>query len=76
MATILKKDLVLKGRGRKTYDWDELFDGKPRRLTRGVDFWCTPNSFRVYAYRAAQRRGIECIAQVDGDTVDLQKKKS
>lgn len=75
MATILKKPLIekaVKGGRPRTYDWDELLDGKPRRLTKGVDFWCKPISLRTYALRAAAVRGVGCIANIDGNTVDIQ----
>lgn len=44
-------------RGSK-YDWDTLFDGQIYKLTKGEDFECDLESFRVQAYGAARNRGL------------------
>jgi hypothetical protein len=53
MAEILSE---YKGSGAKKgplpkYDWKRLFDGKIRRLTKGIDFKCTATSFMKLARR-------------------------
>ena len=40
------------------YDWDSLFDGEIYKVTKGEDFECDIESFRVQAYGAARNRGL------------------
>ena len=40
------------------YDWDSLFDGEIYKVTKGDDFECDIESFRVQAYGAARNRGL------------------
>ena len=76
MAVVLKKLPEPKRGGRPpVYDWDALFDGKPRQLTRGVDFDACPRSFRISIYRAAARKRARVTVLMDGDSLYVQAKK-
>jgi hypothetical protein len=44
--------------GRVKYPWDVWLDGKPRDLTRGVDFTCSTVSFYRLVHHTARKRGI------------------
>ena len=58
MATIIN-DYTFPPTGRpEKYPWNEWFDGKTRRLQRGVDFSNHPGNFRMTVYQAARRRGV------------------
>jgi hypothetical protein len=76
MAVVLKKLPEMRRGGRpQVYDWDTLFDGKPRQLTKGVDFYAIPRSFRISIYRAAARKRARVTVLLDGDTLYVQAKK-
>jgi hypothetical protein len=57
MATVIEGS-HLQNAYRK-YDWDSWLDGKQWMLEQGVDFMSPPESFRIYAYTAAKKRGIK-----------------
>lgn len=58
--------------GRPGYDWESWLDGDIWRLTREVDFWVTPNSFRNQAVSRAIRSGGHVRTSIEGDSVVLQ----
>lgn len=55
-------------RRRATYPWDRWVDGKPRTAVKGVDFWCSPDSFGSACYAAARRMGMRCHVRVMHDS--------
>lgn len=59
---------------RTAYPWAEWADGRARRLTRGVDFSSTLDSFRCGAYAWAKRNGYKVTVHRHRDTeeIDLQ----
>lgn len=60
--------------GRKSkYPFDEWFDGKARRFTRGKDYAVSTHAFRSYMYSAAKRRGVTLRAVNATETsIDVQ----
>ena len=55
------------------YDWDKLFDGSMWMLSKGVDYKCAAESFRVQAYAAAKIKGTKLrTARVGDDDLALQ----
>jgi hypothetical protein len=59
-------------RGRPGYDWDSWLDGGIWRLTKEIDFWVRPDSFRNQAASAAIKRGGRVRTRIEKDTVVLQ----
>lgn len=61
-------------RGRPAlYPWDKWFDGKIRRLTRGVDFSVSASSLQRAAWAAARVRGLVLLSCVeDENTIVIQ----
>ena len=52
------------------YLWDEWFDGKIRKLFKGIDFHGHQKSMRCQVYIAARRRGLNVrSAFIDGDLI-------
>ena len=56
-------EFPLDGVRRRRYDWDLLFDGRPRELERGVDFDCLPSSLVRTVRRAARRRRVAVLVR-------------
>ncbi len=54
------------------YPWDLWLDGQVRRLTKGVDFACEPNSFRTLAYTTAVNRGVVVRSKVLDKSIVIQ----
>lgn len=55
------------------YPWEEWFDGKIRKLSRGDDFKGTAESFRVGAYNAAKKSGVTIQTRIlDENSVVLR----
>jgi hypothetical protein len=55
------------------YPWDEYFDGRLWKLTRGEDFVVTANNFAQYARLRAYRRGLKQFhVAVRGNDVYIQ----
>jgi hypothetical protein len=60
--------------GRVKYPWALWLDGTPRKLTRGVDFDCSPMSFYRQLRAIAHKRGIgvRTLFFADGDSIALE----
>ena len=69
MAKILDvfPDIAQRRTRKGKHPWDEWFDGKPRELTRGVDFKTKPRSFIGAAYSHAKRHGRKFISATSAD---------
>lgn len=57
---------------RPAYPWNEWLDGRPRRLTHGIDFLVSAHSLATAARVTGLRRGIKVRASVRGNTVFVQ----
>lgn len=58
---------------RAKYDWDLWF--KPNqvvRLTKGVDFDMKIDSFRMYIWQRAKKRGLKVETRVFGDAIEFR----
>lgn len=86
MAELLENFIPRRTRG--SYDWDQLFDGKPRRLESGVDFPGVAKNLRVSLYRKAKclglkvnvsisqdKRFIDVVSSIPENELDMAKKK-
>lgn len=61
------------GDGRQSkYDWTRLLNGDIWELVQGKDFDCSPENFRIQAYKRAKLEGKRVRATVRGDRVRLQ----
>ncbi len=65
---MIPADTLPEIRRRASYPWTRWTDGKPRTAVRGVDFWCTPDSFGGACYSAARRMGLRCHVRVLHDS--------
>ncbi len=73
MAELLTEFPPINRGGRpQFYPWDEWFDGQVRRLTKGVDFHCSPNSLRSLAYTTAVNRGLNVRSKVLDKSIVIQ----
>jgi hypothetical protein len=58
---------------RHSYPWNDYFNGKAWKLTRGTDFHCMVEGFRAAAYQAASRHGVRVQTHTpDVNTIILQ----
>lgn len=57
---------------RGIYPWDEWLDGRIWKLTKGVDFQCKLDSFRMACVYAAANRGVKLRLQRRGEVVTIQ----
>ena len=55
------------GGAKPKYPWGEWLDGRVWRLTRGFDFDCTIQSFRVMVHKSARDRGMKVRTVFDGE---------
>jgi hypothetical protein len=55
-----------------THPWDDWFDGRPWKLTRGEDFQPEPRRFRRYVHHRAVKRGQKVETRVDGDDLYIR----
>ena len=54
------------------YDWLELFDGKSRRMSKGVDYFTSTVNFVLLARSTAKRKGVKVTVKKRGDAVYIQ----
>jgi hypothetical protein len=66
MAVIVDEDLPI----RRSYPWDELFNGKAWKLVEGEDF-DDIRSFRTKCYEAARKRGVKVRTKMSSDWESL-----
>lgn len=64
---------VISSRG--LYDWDEWFDGQPRRATRGDDYDTDSRTFAKSVRSAAHRRGLTVQTKETEEWVEFQTKE-
>ncbi|MAZ23228.1 MAG: hypothetical protein CMB22_00275 [Euryarchaeota archaeon] len=75
MAEILESyTFAQRGRG-STHPYEEWFDGRIRRLIKGVDFECAPASIRQSVYTAARSRNIKVSTNLLPNALVLQAQK-
>lgn len=67
MAKVLNKYEFPEQRTRRTYDWDELLDGKIRELAPDEDYGGNPRGFMSR---------IRTVARERGQTVDVDLKEN
>ena len=66
MAEVLEDfDFTRSGRGQ--HPWDEWFNGKVWKLTRGEDFQGATKNFRITAYTAAKERNLKIQTRILND---------
>lgn len=57
------------------YAWDNWFDGKIWKLTKGEDFEVPIGSFSASATGAAKSRGLKLERRIVGDSIELRASK-
>lgn len=55
------------------YRWHEWLDGRPWRLTQGVDFACSRMTMKSNIHLAARKRGLDVVTKMSGeDAIEFQ----
>lgn len=64
MAKVVDEMPFSRGPNGDRYKWDDWTDGRIWKLTQGVDFEVSPESFRKSAAQLARRTGYKLLSKI------------